>query len=122
MGKGIEALNQTYEIFFTAVLIVLAVLVVLCLIRAIIGPRIADRIVAVNMIGTMVIVMIAILAVLLGEGYLADICIIYAMISFLAVIVLTKVYMGVYREKKEAEEKQAQEKKALEQEVRDGSN
>jgi hypothetical protein len=44
------------------------------------------------------------------------------MISFLAVIVLTKVYMGVYREKKEAEEKQAQEKKALEQEVRDGSN
>jgi multicomponent Na+:H+ antiporter subunit F len=122
MGKGIEALNQTYEIFFTAVLIVLAVLVVLCLIRAIIGPRIADRIVAVNMIGTMVIVMIAILAVLLGEGYLADICIIYAMISFLAVIVLTKVYMGVYREKKEAEDKQAQEKKALEQEVRDGSN
>ena len=33
-----------------------------------------------------------------------DICIIYAMISFLAVIVLTKVYMGVYREKKEREE------------------
>ncbi len=103
MGKGIEGLEQAYEIFFTAVLIILAVLVVLCLVRAIIGPRTADRIVAVNMMGTMVIVMIAVLALMLGEGYLADICIIYAMISFLAVIVLTKVYMGVYLEKKEAE-------------------
>ena len=91
---------------FTGVLIVLAVLILLCLARAIIGPRIADRIVAVNMMGTMVIVMIAILALMLGEGYLADICIIYAMISFLAVIILTKVYMGVYLEKKEKEEQQ----------------
>ena len=74
---------------------------VLCLIRAVIGPRVADRIVAVNMMGTMVIVMIAVLAIMMGEGYLVDICIIYALISFLAVIVLTKVYMGVYLERKE---------------------
>ena len=78
-------------------------MIILCLIRAIIGPRIADRIVATNMMGTIVMVIIAILAIMLGEGYLVDICIIYAMISFLAVIVLTKVYMGVYREKKEEE-------------------
>ena len=79
----------------------LAVMVILCLIRAIIGPRIADRVVAVNMMGTMVLVIIAILALLLQEGYLVDICIIYAMISFLAVIILTKVYMGVYEEWKQ---------------------
>lgn len=103
MGEGIRGLEQAYEIFFTAVLIIMAILTVLCLVRAIMGPRIADRIVAVNMMGTMVIVMIAVLSVMLGEGYLVDICIIYAMISFLAVIVLTKVYMGVYMEKKEAE-------------------
>ena len=110
MGRGIQSLQEAYDIFFTAVLIVLAVLVVLCLIRAIIGPKIADRIISVNMMGTMVIVMIAILALMLGEGYLVDICIIYAMISFLAVIVLTKVYMGVYLEKrrKEDEDKNAE--------------
>lgn len=108
MGKGIPGLEQTYHIFFTVVLIALAILFVLCLIRAIIGPRIADRIVAVNMIGTMVMVTIAVLALMLEEGYLADICLIYAMISFLAVIVLVKVYMGVYLEKKEAEEMKAQ--------------
>lgn len=104
MGKGIPGLEQTYQIFFTVALVFLAVMLILCLIRAIIGPRIADRIVAVNMMGTMVMVMIAILALMLQEGYLADICLIYAMISFLAVIVLTKVYMGVYLTKKEQEE------------------
>lgn len=90
----------------TVCLIILAVLVILCLIRAIIGPRIADRVVAVNMMGTMVIVIISILSVMLNEGYLMDVCIIYAMISFLAVIVLTKVYMGVYLEKKSSPNKE----------------
>lgn len=99
------ALQNAYHTVYVAALIFLAVMLLLCFIRAVRGPRIADRIVAVNMMGTMVMVIIAILALLLKEGYLVDICIIYAMISFLAVIVLTKVYMGVYREKKEKEEK-----------------
>ena len=101
MGKGIAGLDTAYHMLFVAALIFLAIMVVLCLIRAIIGPKVGDRIVAINMMGTMIMVIIAILASMLGEGYLVDICIIYAMISFLAVIVLTKVYMGVYRQKKE---------------------
>lgn len=103
MGKGIPGLGQAYRILFVSVLVVLAIMIILCLIRAIKGPRVTDRIVATNMMGTIVMVIIAILAIMLGEGYLVDICLIYAMISFLAVIVLTKVYMGVYREKKEEE-------------------
>lgn len=104
MGKGIEGLEQAYGILFTLILIFLAVLALLCLLRAVIGPKTADRIVAVNMLGTMVIVMIAVLTLMLQEDYLADICVIYAMISFLAVIVLTKVYMGVYLERKKIAE------------------
>ena len=103
MGKGIAGLDTAYQVLFVAALIFLAIMVVLCLIRAIIGPKVGDRIVAINMMGTMIMVIIAILASMLGEGYLVDICIIYAMISFLAVIVLTKVYMGVYRQKKKEE-------------------
>lgn len=105
MGRGVPGLEHAYHVFFTAVLVFLALMVVLCLVRAIIGPKIADRIVSVNMMGTMVIVIIAVLSLMLEEGYLADICLIYAMLSFLAVIVLTKVYMGVYLQKKEEEEK-----------------
>ncbi len=90
----------TKNIIYVGALIILAVMLMLCLLRAILGPRVTDRIVAVNMMGTMVMVMIAILAVKTGEGYIVDICLIYAMISFLAVVVITKVYTGVYREKK----------------------
>lgn len=100
MNSGNIALETAFGIAMTIFPIVLAVMVFMCLIRAVKGPRIADRIVAVNMMGTMTMVIIAILAVKMDEGYLVDICIIYAMISFLAVTLLTKVYMGVYAERK----------------------
>ena len=89
---------------FAVILIYLACLLFLCLLRAVKGPSIADRLMAVNMMGTMVMVSISILALYLQEGYLVDICLIYAMISFLAVVVLTKVYTGVYLERKEQEQ------------------
>ena len=80
-------------------MLVMSVLFMCALLRAVKGPRVTDRLVAVNMIGTMTIAIIAILAEVLGEGSLVDICLIYAMISFLAIVVLTKVYMGVYRQR-----------------------
>ena len=93
-------MEAIYQGMYIAVLIILALMLFACLIRAIRGPRIADRIVSVNMMGTMVMVMIAVLSLLLEEGFLVDICLIYAMVSFLAVIVIYKVYMGVYEEKR----------------------
>ena len=91
------------EAFFNHYLLVLlgifAILLFVCLIRSIKGPRIADRIVSVNMIGTMVVVMISIASAMLHEDYLMDICLIYAMMSFLAVVVISKMYLGIYREK-----------------------
>lgn len=102
MDTGSMILDSGYNVLFSALPVILALMGFLCLIRAIRGPRIADRIVAINMLGTLVMVIISILAVRMNEGYLVDICIIYAMISFLAVTLLTKVYMGVYAEKKAA--------------------
>ena len=91
------------EAFFNTYLLVLlgifAILLFVCLIRSIKGPRIADRIVSVNMIGTMVVVMISIASAMLHEDYLMDICLIYAMMSFLAVVVISKMYLGIYRQK-----------------------
>ena len=106
MGNGILALAQAYEILFVAVLVILAVFLMLSLVRAIIGPRVADRIVAINMMGTQTLAIIAILAVMKQEGYLVDICLIYAMTRFLAVLVLCIVYMGVYRQRKEGKEEE----------------
>ena len=105
-------LVQQFDWIFYSILSVLAALMVLCLLRAVIGPRIADRLVAVNMITTMVTVIIAILAVLKDEGYLVDICLIYAMISFLAVVVLSRIYTGVYREEKDHQREKEEKRNA----------
>ena len=89
-----------YHPVFITLLILLSFMLLVCLIRAVREPRVADRLMAVNMMGTMVMVMISILALMLKEGYLVDICLIYAMISFLSVVVLSKVYIGIYEEHK----------------------
>jgi multicomponent Na+:H+ antiporter subunit F len=93
--------NPLLDTVLVLVLLVLAVLLIVTMIRSVLGPKIADRIVSVNMIGTMVIMMIAILSVYLDEAYLVDVCLIYAMISFLGVVVLCKVYTGVYLQRKQ---------------------
>ena len=100
-----------YHYIYITVLIILAVMIFACLIRAVRGPRIADRLVAVNMIGTMVMVMIAVLALMLDEGYLVDVCLVYAMISFLAVVILSKVYIGIYEENRHTDNGSDQEGK-----------
>lgn len=89
-----------YHYIYITILLILAVMLFACLARAIKGPRIADRLVSVNMMGTMVMVMIAVLALMLDAGYLVDVCLVYAMISFLSVVVLSKVYIGIYEEKR----------------------
>lgn len=110
MTENITMINKIYHGMYITILIILAIMLFVCLIRAVKGPRIADRIVAVNMMGTMVMVTIAVLSLLLKEGFLIDICLIYAMVSFLAVIVISKVYMGVYEEKKRDSDNQRKQK------------
>lgn len=103
-------LNNAYQMLYTLTLIALVVLDFLCLIRAIKGPKIADRIVAINMISTITIGIIMVLVMLLNQGGLADVALIYALIGFLAVVVLCKVYMGIAlesRDKKKEAEKNA---------------
>ena len=100
-------MEQILDIFLPVVIAILALLTFLCLIRALKGPEISDRVVCVNMIGTLVIMIIAVLTVLLGEDWLADIAAVYAMISFLAVVVLTNIYIGVYREKHSKEDQKS---------------
>jgi len=92
-------LAKAYSILFIGTLCVQSVLIIACFVRAVKGPSIADRIVAINMIGTQTLIMIGLVALLIGEGYLTDVALIYAMISFLAVVVLCKVYMGVFLER-----------------------
>ena len=102
-------MTDAYNLLYIGSLVIIGVLLLACLLRAIRGPRIADRVIAVNMIGTLIVISICILSFLMNEGWLVDIAMIYTMLSFLAVVLLTKVYMGIYREKRRQREL-AQEK------------
>ena len=92
-------MEEIVEIFLKAAIIFSSVMIFICFIRAIIGPSVADRLIAINMIGTQVIIIIAELTVLLGEAWLADVASVYAVLSFIGVVVLTKIYIGIYRKK-----------------------
>lgn len=87
-----------------AVLLCLAAGLFLSLIRTIRGPRMADRIMGVNMAGSLSTAAIAVLAVMLDQSWLLDVCLIYCMISFLAVVVLAKISIASHEEGEDEED------------------
>ena len=87
------SVETAYQYLFEGALIWLGILLLIMLIRAIIGPRVTDRILAINMIGTMVSSCICILASLLKESYLIDMAMLYAMISFVTVLIMAATYI-----------------------------
>ncbi|MBR2527935.1 MAG: sodium:proton antiporter [Blautia sp.] len=88
-----ETLEEAYRILYTIALTALAVLIGVMVVRSVIGPRVTDRILSINMVSTMTIASIAILSRLLGESYLTDIALIYAMISFITVLIFGIIYI-----------------------------
>ncbi len=97
-------LENAYNTLYLATLICDAVAMVLTLIRCITGKRIVDRIICVNMMCNEATLAIAILALYLHQSYLLDVCLIYVMLSFLAVLILTKVFITVYLNRKKKED------------------
>ena len=93
------ALEQAYNILYGCVLTGFSVLILIMLIRAVIGPRITDRVLSINMIGTMVICCIVICAQLLGESYLIDVALIYALVSFVSVLIFARIYIPLKPER-----------------------
>ena len=53
-------------------------IIMAAIIKSIIGPKVADRIVSVNMVSTMVLMILCVLTVWFkSEGYLSDVSLIY---------------------------------------------
>ena len=87
------SIENAYRILFLGALIWFSFLLLITLIRAIIGPRVTDRILSINMICTMVIACTCILAYFLNENYLFDVALLYALLSFITVLILSATYI-----------------------------
>lgn len=98
-------MDKAYALMIGGAMIVLGVSLFFCLYRAVRGPSTPDRIIAINMIGTITLLLILLLSLLMEEGYLIDIALIYAMLSFLSVVLLCRISIGIYRARKEKEAK-----------------
>jgi len=100
----VETIDSAYRTLLSACAIVLSLMLCVSVIRAILGPRFTDRIVAINVICTKTIIMIAVLSYLLSDNTLLDVAIVYAMIGFLVVVVLSKCYISHHHQNKESTE------------------
>lgn len=86
---------------FIIMMAVLALGIMAGLIRAIRGPRRADRILGINVIGSLSTAMLAVLAVYLKESWLLDVSLVYGMMSFLSVVVLARIHIASRNEVRE---------------------
>ena len=109
MFHDIPVLGALSEKFLIVVLAVLCVMFLLCLLRLVLGPSVADRLLAVNMLGGIVTAAIALLGLLLEESYLLDISLIYGLISFLGVVILSQIYIGACRPRNEKRKKREED-------------
>ena len=94
-------MDSWFDYLLIGVLLLLTAGLFFSLLRAIRGPRMADRILGINMTGSLTTAAIALLAVLLDQSWLLDVCLIYCMISFLAVVVLAKISIASHEEQEE---------------------
>ena len=75
-----------FAVATAAVLLAMA----LALVRALLGPTVYDRIVSVNAFGTLTVVLISVHGFLSGRPEFLDIALVYALITFIGVIAVTK--------------------------------
>lgn len=75
----------------TATLALLAA-VSLMLVRALLGPTLYDRVLAVNSFGTKTVVFLGVLGYAMGRPDFLDIALLYALINFVATIAILKFF------------------------------
>lgn len=75
---------------FGAASIAILVVMGMALARALLGPTVFDRILAVNSFGTLTVSLIAVLGFLTGRPDFLDLSLVYALINFIGTIAVAK--------------------------------
>jgi len=75
---------------FAAAALGLLVAMAMAMVRALLGPTIWDRIMAVNMFGTKTVLLIAVLGFVAGRPDFLDLALLYALMNFIGIIAVLK--------------------------------
>ena len=86
--------DLSFSPFAGRALYVIILAAFLCLYRVFRGPVAADRVVAVNILGIMIVGLCAILTILTGKSWYMDISIAWALQGFISILALSKYLEG----------------------------
>lgn len=77
---------------YTAAAAAILVTMALALLRALLGPTLYDRVLAVNMFGTKTVLLVSIVAFLSGRPDFLDLALAYALINFVGVLAVLEFF------------------------------
>ena len=85
---------MTFEFLVPSLIFGLLLCCGFCLYRIAQGPTASDRMVAIDILGTVVVGFVAIITVLTGKAYLLDVALLWALVSFVGTLALAKYLVG----------------------------
>ena len=77
---------------YTVTIVAILITMLLALLRAMSGPSLYDRILAVNMFGTKTVLFISVVSFLMGRPELIDVALVYALMNFISVIAILRFF------------------------------
>ena len=77
---------------YTVVTISILITMAFALVRALLGPSVYDRVLAVNMFGTKTALLLAVIAFLYGRPDFLDLALAYALINFVGVLAVLEFF------------------------------
>jgi len=78
-------------VIYTLAALTMLATMALALARAMLGPTVWDRIVAVNVFGTKTVLLVALISFVMGHDLFIDVALVYALINFVAIIAVLKL-------------------------------
>ncbi|HEX2138076.1 MAG TPA: monovalent cation/H+ antiporter complex subunit F [Woeseiaceae bacterium] len=90
---------------YVAAAVAVLVTMALALVRALLGPTVYDRVLAVNMFGTKTVLLLSVVAFLYGRTDFLDLALAYALINFIGVLAVLKFVQDFAMRHPDSEEK-----------------
>lgn len=79
---------------YLAVSLAILVTMVLAVVRALRGPTVYDRVLAVNMFGTKTVLLLSVIAFLLGRPDFLDLALAYALINLVGILAVLEFFQN----------------------------
>ncbi|MGD8415969.1 MAG: monovalent cation/H+ antiporter complex subunit F [Pseudomonadales bacterium] len=83
---------------FTVASVAILLTMILALFRALSGPSVYDRVLAVNMFGTKTVLLLSVVAFLYGRPDFLDLALAYALINFIGVLAVLQFFQDRQRQ------------------------